>query len=382
MDENTGRWVTIKGTHVLIDENGVAQGGGKLEGQTFKSIKSTTTKKSIAGFLKSVRKPVNGKNISDKIYDKYDGYIETKDILKLQKYDGLPKLASEEEFWKDVKASGLVAQRTYSASSEEVLKEYRNQLYNGEFYVECKEGGAQYGQGLYCAADHDAKNHLGKVSEGVLAEMSHYQRIGESKAKMDTRYVTVNTTLDEINNSKLMKDNNMSFTADEWALYQKYANGDELTYDETFQYVDMIRDGRYTVAEKALVEISNSRYKASSYTETITLDPSAKIVTYDDLKWYRSKGKYKDDYAGMDDGAFAAMLGFDAIDARGHGESGSYMVILNRTKMIMLDKTGRNDAKDSKEKISFKYEKNGDLYVYKGNNIIGWIIGMGDNIKK
>ena len=36
-DEN---WVTTNGTHVLIDENGVAQGGGKLKGMSFKDAKS------------------------------------------------------------------------------------------------------------------------------------------------------------------------------------------------------------------------------------------------------------------------------------------------------------------------------------------------------
>lgn len=36
-DEN---WVTINGTHVLIDENGVAQGRGKLKGMSFKDAKS------------------------------------------------------------------------------------------------------------------------------------------------------------------------------------------------------------------------------------------------------------------------------------------------------------------------------------------------------
>lgn len=35
-DEN---WVTINGTHVLIDENGVAQGGGNLKGMSFKDAK-------------------------------------------------------------------------------------------------------------------------------------------------------------------------------------------------------------------------------------------------------------------------------------------------------------------------------------------------------
>jgi hypothetical protein len=33
-------WVTIKGTHVMIDENGVAQGGGKLSGMKFEQARS------------------------------------------------------------------------------------------------------------------------------------------------------------------------------------------------------------------------------------------------------------------------------------------------------------------------------------------------------
>lgn len=37
-------WVTINGTHVLIDENGTAQGGGKLKGMTFSNAKSNKKK--------------------------------------------------------------------------------------------------------------------------------------------------------------------------------------------------------------------------------------------------------------------------------------------------------------------------------------------------
>ena len=39
-------------------------------------------------------------------------------------------------------------------------------------------------------------------------------------------------------------------------------------------------------------------------------------------------------YAGLNDGELAALLGYDAINAEGHGQSGSYTVILNRTKTI------------------------------------------------
>ena len=36
----------------------------------------------------------------------------------------------------------------------------------------------------------------------------------------------------------------------------------------------------------------------------------------------------------MDAGVVATLMGYDAINAQGHGKSGSYTVILNRTKVI------------------------------------------------
>jgi hypothetical protein len=39
----------------------------------------------------------------------------------------------------------------------------------------------------------------------------------------------------------------------------------------------------------------------------------------------------------MDNGSFAAAMGYDAINAVGHGESGSYTVVLNRTKLIIKE---------------------------------------------
>ena len=38
-----------------------------------------------------------------------------------------------------------------------------------------------------------------------------------------------------------------------------------------------------------------------------------------------------------DRGVQAALLGYDAINAEGHGESGSYTIVLNRTKVILSE---------------------------------------------
>ena len=38
---------------------------------------------------------------------------------------------------------------------------------------------------------------------------------------------------------------------------------------------------------------------------------------------------------GVDSGILAIEMGYDAINAKGHGLSGSYTVILNRKKLII-----------------------------------------------
>ena len=84
---------------------------------------------------------------------------------------------------------------------------------------------------------------------------------------------------------------------------------------------------------------TGEKVTAWSHTETLTLDKSAKIVDYDviEVKWWTevnpATGKtWQETYKDL--GSFAAALGYDAINASGHGASGSYTVILNRTKVI------------------------------------------------
>jgi hypothetical protein len=173
----------------------------------------------------------------------------------------LPRVVSPEEFDRAVEESGFIAQRTYSAPDQETLDAYRDQLYHGTWYVDCSTGGAQYGRGMYCAADYN-----GQLTQGIRNEMVHYQELGQQR-------------------------NN-------------------------------------TVA----------------YTETLTLAPDARIISYNDIEQMRIDGVGDFWMAGnkdrareidrMDLGSYAALLGYDAINAEGHGESGSYTVILNRTAVI------------------------------------------------
>ena len=53
---------------------------------------------------------------------------------------------------------------------------------------------------------------------------------------------------------------------------------------------------------------------------------------WNEIQTYRSEFYGK--YGNMDAGVVATLMGYDAINAQGHGKSGSYTVILNRTKVI------------------------------------------------
>jgi len=231
--------------------------------------------------------------------DEFEFAIE--DIIDAQGFEGLPKLVSQEEFDKAVAESNFIAQRTYSAPDKQTLNEYQDMLYNGKWYVDCSVGGAQYGQGMYCAADYN-----GNLDAGVKLEMETYRNgtIGRFYREMDDedrkKIIDLRNRMQEID-EELYGDPPKVFMAN---------------------YPDLV--------EKELgIEVPRNQI------ETLTLDPSAKIITYDDILEMQANDseKFKD----LDIGVYAAMKGYDAINAEGHGESGSYTVILNRTKVLILD---------------------------------------------
>jgi len=109
-------------------------------------------------------KPVDGKDISmtwqyqGEEHSAFSGStkaIDTdiEDVLHQQGFDGLPKIVSHAEFERITKEHPEmpILMRSYAASSPEELAGFDKDLESGWFYVDCGNGGAQYGQGMYCA---------------------------------------------------------------------------------------------------------------------------------------------------------------------------------------------------------------------------------------
>ena len=316
-------------------------------------------------------KVVEGKDISETWTRRSDKFqYEIDDVINAQGFDGVPKVIDDdEEFEKAVKASGFIAQRTYSAPDAEIALAYKEQLYNGDWYVDCSEGGAAHGRGMYCAADYH-----GELTKGIKEEMEYY-----SHATLDTDQEDV--VWDALPTIK-------KGLIDEYGAKkgeELFAKTDKMSAEEIVSNYP---------------EYFKGKNIPCSIVETFTLDPSAKIIKSDDLKDIKHDSKqfvekrlqqmnlnddemnvvrrelsigtreqrnsarvfekenpdrYKEivdkhfekaesimDSAmeqyhklrALDDGSFAAMLGYDAINAEGHGRSGSYTVILNRSKVI------------------------------------------------
>ncbi len=389
-----------------------------------KGFKGATSGKTY--WLDDGYKVVQGKNITESWERRSGDYdYEIEDVINAQGFDGTPRIVSADEFDEYVKSAnggqGFVAQRSYSAPDQETLDAYRAQLYHGDWYVDCSTGGAQYGQGMYCAADY-----TGNLSSGIKNEMSHYQGLGkarlEGKSIIDLPVDTQNSIFERIaaENGLNKKDPNYN---DYMVLIKGSVNPTAYNWQEISKAAEKIGSNiDNNLISKIASEANKYRTEAVSYTETMTLDRSARIVSFREINdirmgnlsldyrdrfidaFIKNEGftddqstfikynlqgwnsdrkitweqvnkaamalgkegreemmmvvekigtiatqKYNEEHdrrieqAKMyqqkfnDIGSLAAALGYDAINAEGHGQSGSYTVILNRTKLIIKE---------------------------------------------
>lgn len=261
--------------------------------------------------------------------DEFDFEIE--DVMAAQGYDGTPLLVDADEFDKRVKqangGNGFIAQRSYTGASKEVADEYRRMLYDGKWYVDCSTGGAQYGQGMYCAADY-----TGKLTDGIRAEMEHYTALGQERNNgVWSNAVTYVETMTLDQTAKVITyDDLMDYVYKkriEKRLFREATEGMKFSEKElAVLHESILLDAtpeQFDVADNFFIEDRSGYYAAKRKLQSIV----------DGIK-----DKANSEFSaveGMDPGAIAALHGYDAINAEGHGESGSYTVVLNRTKLII-----------------------------------------------
>ena len=333
---------------------------------------------------KEKNKPVTGRDISmtyryNPKSSKFDDEIE--DVIHTQGFDGVPKIVSQAEFDKITAANPQmpVLFRSYSAPDADTLQVYDEMLEHGEWYVDCSTGGAQYGQGMYCAGVYGENKNF----KHALGEMKHYRSLNEEKiagnlaepllSEVKQKYTDEGRSVvwdnDEYKYRVYDKDGNAvaTFEFNDYGGYVAVSKGNEKSLrDEippdgaTFLlngYVEAKREGDeitfLTTGETRSLNSADwspmwhytwtydydliGSGKPVSSTRMMTLDPNAKIITWDDAKKLRENSAH----GHADLGVIAAMYGYDAINAEGHGLSDSYTVVLNRTKLILSEQRVR-----------------------------------------
>ena len=77
---------------------------------------------------------------------------EIEHVMSKQGYFGAPRVVSQKEFDRITKQNPNmpILYRSFAAKNPEQLQDFDDQIEEGEWYVDCETGGAQYGQGMYC----------------------------------------------------------------------------------------------------------------------------------------------------------------------------------------------------------------------------------------
>lgn len=250
------------------------------------------------------------------------------DIIDYQGFNGKPTIIyNQSEFEQAVERDHFLGERTFCADSEEDLQLYDKQLkaIDGEdyFYVNCGVGGAQYGQGMYCAADYTKGTITADKFEHEIQQYSY----SDSHKFSKTNWLTLDPSAKvlEIPDgydrqrcsdyvTRIYKEQYEKFRLSQdpvlKAHWEEYQSG----MDEVRQlYSKWGDDAAWKKADKICEKLNQKFPDAHQLQNDINSAPN-----------------------GRNAGILAAEMGYDAINASGHGTTNSYTVVLNRTKLIIF----------------------------------------------
>lgn len=282
---------------------------------------------------------VDGKDISATFSRSQEFQFPIEDAIHQQGFDGLPRVVDKDTFEQAVSDSKFIAQRTFSADTTELLNSYNDMLLKGKWYVDCSTGGSQYGSGMYCASDY-----TGMLSDGIRKEMEHYIELNKERLGANAKSMVKTFTLDK--SSKIVSfEDALDIAAKQFTNRFLDGKTEVKWFSEDF---DDYRSIDLTKLDQGkLNSIMQLFYKYEKSSSSVSVDELTSIshqienIVGGDksLKKFANNIDEFVDWSTSDVGMEAALKGYDAIKADGHGESGSYTIILNRTKLIVLEDT-------------------------------------------
>ena len=244
-------------------------------------------------------------------------------IMELQGYKGKPKIVNDEDFEKCCKESNFFAQRTYGGKTSAEVYDFQRQLYDSNWYIDCSVGGSQYGKGMYCASVYDLSDEKG--IKGITEEMNHYIQL--ARMRKNNYSIVEDITIDK--SAKIIKYNDVipEYMKNVGKI-DKWDKEEMLLYDNYYAIINKQNEAY----KNYIVNMRNSAYSAQAFNDYNKYKEEAKTLKN---KFTNKMRKSHENMKDKDISTLAIEMGYDVINADGHGKSGSYTVVLNRTKLII-----------------------------------------------
>lgn len=147
-----GRWVTIRGIHVFINDAGnIVAGPSNLCGKNIEDLKNSNSGEDAEDNGLPLDELDTENLPSNLIKDKLDkkGLTTLEKVMEYQGFNGLPNVVSQEDFDKFIKEGGIELSRGISAHSMAELQSYVDNMKYQDFYIS-GEYSSYFGRGLYC----------------------------------------------------------------------------------------------------------------------------------------------------------------------------------------------------------------------------------------
>ena len=337
---NAENWVTINGTHVLIDENGVAQSGGKLKGA--KSQKSSEASKT------SPTEPPSAKNSPDAVFAKtgYKPSYTQNEQWAMQTQEAAASYLSEKCGYGYDQCMGLIG-------SGKAIDEAKNNI--NKRYVDVAE--------RYENASDSQKRVMDLSTEDLARDQAEAWALNiDPSLNLSSGWQRF-VALHDLNDKPQILDDNeferVSNQSEFGKLYRGVRDGfnvsasdiirDTMYGDKT--YIGQGRpDGFYTSTQKeTAVDYGHGNYM------TLCLSPKAKAIDEQELNRLAST-----EYLGIAPEVVAYSLGYNAVVRRnapdgawvdngsGKKQEDDHIIFLTREAMCFPESTSpRADAADT-----------------------------------
>ena len=185
-----------------------------------------------------------GKESSDKAgTEEIDTEIE--DVLHQQGFDGVPKVVPKEEFDKiaEEHPEMPILIRAFTAENAETLQKYNDDLERGFFYVDCGTGGADYGQGMYCAGVYREPNDDHTVRKWDDPDLDTDSDIFVFKDESGQAYKTQEEDVDRLENNDDLYIDTVYMCVDKDGNRRLIKrDADSLMWEDVSKYPQLIRD--------------------------------------------------------------------------------------------------------------------------------------------